>query len=192
MEIFDIIKILDMPPDASALKLTRWYTKLCIISGFVIAVFIGIACYFPDKYEMIIDIVKIVLGGIAIFSLYMSFINHCLARRHKQASIEIEKKNKAIDMVFTWTLGNTAEMLIARKITEHLKTTEVVKLAGGNESLTISLRDYKILQLFLPEKLLFYDNKISEDKLKSYDDKAAENDVGEEKRCKECTFNVLE
>lgn len=52
---------------------------------------------FPNKFKIIIETVKIALGCVAIFSLYISFINLCLARKHKQTSIEMEKKNKAIE-----------------------------------------------------------------------------------------------
>ena len=101
MSMFNISELFDMKPDEATKKMNKIFMILCGICVLIIAVigfFIGLI--FPNKCEIIIETVKIALGCVAIFSMYISFINLCLARKHKQTSIEMEKKNKAIEMIY--------------------------------------------------------------------------------------------
>ena len=95
MSMFYISELLDMDPDEATKKLDKTYKKLFgIIFLFVaiIVIFIFIESVFPSDFTTSIEIIKIVLGFVAVFSLYISFVNHCLTRKHKQISIEMEKK----------------------------------------------------------------------------------------------------
>ena len=181
-----------MNPDESIKKMNKIYNRLCVISVFlVVFVIIAILMEATFKYEskIIIEIIKLVLGCVAIFSLYISFMNHCLARKHKQTSIEMEKKNKAIEMLYKWSLENNTEVLIARKITERLDKAEIAKLSDGCEEVTVSLKDYEMMQLFLPERKTDDIDEICRDEQKNYGDSLEKEDIGEEKRCNECPLS---
>lgn len=192
MSIFNMYELLDMNPDESIKKMNKIYNRLCVISVFlVVFVIIAILMEATFKYEskIIIEIIKLVLGCVAIFSLYISFMNHCLARKHKQTSIEMEKKNKAIEMLYKWSLENNTEVLIARKITERLDKAEIAKLSDGCEEVTVSLKDYEMMQLFLPERKTDDIDEICRDEQKNYGDSLEKEDIGEEKRCNECPLS---
>ena len=179
-----------MKPDEATKKMNKIFMILCVICILIIAgisLFIGLI--FPNKPEIIIETVKIALGCVAIFSLYISFINFCLARKHKQTSIEMEKKNKAIDMIYKWSLENNAEVLIARKITERLDKSEVAKLSYGCEEVTVSLKDYEMMQLFLPERKTDVFGEFDMHEQKNCDDQSEKDAISEEKRCNECPLS---
>lgn len=190
MSIFNISELLDMNPDEATKKMNTIYKILCgigIILVTVICLFIEVI--FPQESALSIEIIKIALGCVAVFSLYFSFINHCLIRKHKQISIDMEKKNKAIEMIYKWSLENDAEVLIARKITERLDKAEIAKLSDGCEEVTVSLKDYEMMQLFLPERKTDDIDEICRDEQKNYGDSLEKEDIGEEKRCNECPLS---
>lgn len=192
MSIFNMYELLDMNPDESIKKMNKIYNRLCVISVFlVVFVIIAILMEATFKYEskIIIEIIKLVLGCVAIFSLYISFMNHCLARKHKQTSIEMEKKNKAIEMLYKWSLENNTEVLIARKITEHLDDENVAKLSDACEAITVSLKDYEMMHPFLPKIKTSETDDISSNEQRNCNDQAKKDDIGEEKRCTECPLS---
>lgn len=78
-------------------------------------------------------------------------LNLCLNRLHKKTSIDIEMKHKAIDLLMKWSIENTPEILISRKIVERMDKKEIIKLANGNEKVVISQNDYNMLKSFMPE-----------------------------------------
>ena len=153
MSMFYISELLDMDPDEATKKLGKTYKKLfgiIFISVAIIVIFIK--SVFPSDFTTSIEIIKIALGFVAVFSLYISFVNHCLTRKHKQTSIQIENRNKTIEIIYKWSLENNTEVLIARKITERLDKAEVAKLSDGYEEVTVSLKDYEMMQPFLPTR----------------------------------------
>lgn len=190
MSMFNISELFDMKPDEATKKMNKIFMILCGICVLIIAgigFFIGLI--FPNKFEIIIETVKIALGCVAIFSLYISFINLCLARKHKQTSIEMEKKNKAIEMIYKWSLENNTEVLVARKITERLDKAEVAKLSDGYEEVTVSLKDYEMMQPFLPTRRANYIAKVGSGDQKNCDDQTKKEDSVEENHCNECPLS---
>lgn len=53
-----------------------------------------------------------------------------------------------------WSMENTPEALISRKIVDRMDKKETFKLADGNERVVISRVDYNVLSSLLPEKIL--------------------------------------
>lgn len=190
MSMFNISELFDMKPDEASKKMNKIFMILCGICVLIIA---GIGFFidliFPNKFKIIIETVKIALGCVAIFSLYISFINLCLARKHKQTSIEMEKKNKAIEMIYKWSLENNTEVLVARKITERLDKAEVAKLSDGYEEVTVSLKDYEMMQPFLPTRRANYIAKVARGDQKNCDDQTKKEDSVEENHCNECPLS---
>ena len=190
MSMFYISELLDMDPDEATKKLGKTYKKLfgiIFISVAIIVIFIK--SVFPSDFTTSIEIIKIALGFVAVFSLYISFVNHCLTRKHKQTSIEMEKKNKAIEMIYKWSLENNTEVLIARKITERLDKAEVAKLSDGYEEVTVSLKDYEMMQPFLPTRRANDIAEVGRNDQMNCDDKTKKADSVEEKHCNECPLS---
>ena len=89
----------------------------------------------------------------AIFSLVIVLMQTCIARTHKQTSIDLQKSYKAIELIYEWSKDSSAEMLLVRKIVDRMKVEEVKKLADGNSPVMISMDDYRMLSGFLPNKI---------------------------------------
>lgn len=66
----------------------------------------------------------------------------------------MEMKHRAIDLLMKWSMENTPEALISRKIVDRMDKKETFKLADGNERVVISRVDYNVLSSLLPEKIL--------------------------------------
>jgi hypothetical protein len=86
-----------------------------------------------------------------VFTLAILFVQSCVARKHKQISIDLEKANKAIDLLYQWSKDSNADMLLARKIVDRLNDSETTKLVSGNVPINISKSDYEMLRGFLPQ-----------------------------------------
>ena len=53
-----------------------------------------------------------------------------------------------------WSMENTPEIVMSKKIVERMDKKEIIKLAKGNEKVVISRIDYSMLRSFMPEKFL--------------------------------------
>lgn len=125
---------------------------------FIVLLLIGIpiALYWLRSAEIFDTIIKcygLVIESGALITLVLLFLQSCIMRKHKQTSIDMQKSYKAIDLMYRWANDSTAEMLLARKIVDKMKDSEVKKLSDGNEAVIISNEDYMMLKGFLPKEV---------------------------------------
>lgn len=152
MRLFDISKLMDMEFEQSMKNIFN-FAKWTMIVAFL-AIIIEIIAYYNCWIENLMDIINTTIGALAFFSLNIAILNLCLNRIHKKTSIEIEKRHRAIDLLMKWSMENTPEALISRKIVDRMDKKETFKLADGNERVVISRVDYNVLSSLLPEKIL--------------------------------------
>lgn len=152
MWLFDISKLMDMEFEQSMKNIFN-FAKWIMIVAFL-AIIIEIIAYYNCWIENLMDIINTTIGALAFFSLNIAILNLCLNRIHKKTSIEIEKRHRAIDLLMKWSMENTPEALISRKIVDRMDKKETFKLADGNERVVISRVDYNVLSSLLPEKIL--------------------------------------
>lgn len=152
MWLFDISKLMDMEFEQSMKNIFN-FAKWTMIVAFL-AIIIEIIAYYNCWIENLMDIINTTIGALAFFSLNIAILNLCLNRIHKKTSIEIEKRHRAIDLLMKWSMENTPEALISRKIVDRMDKKETFKLADGNERVVISRVDYNVLSSLLPEKIL--------------------------------------
>lgn len=152
MWLFDISKLMDMEFEQSMKNIFN-FAKWTMIVAFL-AIIIEIIAYYNCWIENLMDIINTTIGALAFFSLNIAILNLCLNRIHKKNSIEIEKRHRAIDLLMKWSMENTPEALISRKIVDRMDKKETFKLADGNERVVISRVDYNVLSSLLPEKIL--------------------------------------
>lgn len=120
----------------------------------ILAIIIEIVAYKYCLIENLKDFIQTTIGAFAIISLCIAILNLCFNRIHKNTSIKIEKRHRAIDLLMKWSMENTPEALISRKIVDRMDKKETFKLADGNERVVISRVDYNVLSSLLPEKIL--------------------------------------
>ena len=125
-----------------------------IVLGAIIIITIEITASWYWSIENISDIIQTTIGAFAFISFYIAILNLCLNRIHKKTSIDIEMKNRAIDLLMKWSMENTPEIVMSKKIVERMDKKEIIKLAKGNEKVVISRIDYSMLRSFMPEKFL--------------------------------------
>lgn len=152
MWLFDISKLLDMEFKDSVQKMIDMIKKIVFFG--IIIIIIEIAASWYWSIENIRDIIQTTIGAFAFISFYIAILNLCLNRIHKKTSIEIEKRHRTIDLLMKWSMENTPEALISRKIVDRMDKKETFKLADGNERVVISRVDYNVLSSLLPEKIL--------------------------------------
>ena len=152
MWLFDISKLMDMEFEQSMKNIFN-FAKWTMIVAFL-AIIIEIIAYYNCWIENIRDIIQTTIGAFAFISFYIAILNLCLNRIHKKTSIEIEKRHRTIDLLMKWSMENTPEALISRKIVDRMDKKERFKLADGNERVVISRVDYNVLSSLLPEKIL--------------------------------------
>lgn len=152
MWLFNISKLLDMEFEQSMKNIFN-FAKWTMIVAFLAIIF-EIIAYYNCWIENLMDIIQTTIGALAFFSLNIAILNLCLNRIHKKTSIDMEMKHKAIDLLMKWSIENTPEILISRKIVERMDKKEIIKLANGNEKVVIPRIDYSMLRSFMPEKFL--------------------------------------
>ena len=152
MWIFDISKLLYIKFEQSMKNIFNFATWTMIVA--ILAIIIEIVAYKYCLIENLKDFIQTTIGAFAIISLYIAILNLCFNRIHKNTSIKIEKRHRAIDLLMKWSMENTPEALISRKIVDRMDKKETFKLADGNERVVISRVDYNVLSSLLPEKIL--------------------------------------
>lgn len=157
MWLFDISKLLDMKFEDSVQKMIDMVKKIVFFGIIIIIIEIPASWYW--SIGNIRDIIQTTIGAFAFISFYIAMLNLCLNRLHKKTSIEM--KHKAIDLLMKWSIENTPEILISRKIVERMDKKEIIKLANGNEKVVISQNDYNMLKSFMPEYFFKMKNYIS-------------------------------
>ena len=156
MWLFNISKLLDMEFEQSVQKMIDMVKR--IVLGAIIIITIEITASWYWSIENIRDIIQTTIGAFAFISFYIAILNLCLNRIHKKTSIDIEMKHRAIDLLMKWSMENTPEIVMSKKIVERMDKKEIIKLAKGNEKVVISRIDYSMLRLFMPEKVLKIQN----------------------------------
>lgn len=152
MWLFNISKLLDMEFEQSVQKMIDMVKR--IVLGAIIIITIEITASWYWSIENIRDIIQTTIGAFAFISFYIAILNLCLNRIHKKTSIDIEMKHRAIDLLMKWSMENTPEIVMSKKIVERMDKKEIIKLAKGNEKVVISQIDYSMLRSFMPEKFL--------------------------------------
>lgn len=152
MWLFNISKLLDMEFEQSVQKMIDMVKR--IVLGAIIIITIEITASWYWSIENIRDIIQTTIGAFAFISFYIAILNLCLNRIHKKTSIDIEMKHRAIDLLMKWSMENTPEIVMSKKIVERMDKKEIIKLAKGNEKVVISRIDYSMLRSFMPEKFL--------------------------------------
>ena len=152
MWLFNISKLLDMKFEDSVQKMIDMVKWIVFVAITIIIIEIAASRYW--SIENIRDIIQTTIGAFAFISFYIAILNLCLNRIHKKTSIEIEKRHRTIDLLMKWSMENTPEALISRKIVDRMDKKETFKLADGNERVVISRFDYNVLSSLLPEKIL--------------------------------------
>lgn len=152
MWLFNISKLLDMEFEQSVQKMIDMVKR--IVLGAIIIITIEITASWYWSIENIRDIIQTTIGAFAFISFYIAILNLCLNRIHKKTSIDIEMKHRAIDLLMKWSMENTPEIVMSKKIVERMDKKEIIKLARGNEKVVISRIDYSMLRSFMPEKFL--------------------------------------
>lgn len=152
MWLFNISKLLDMEFEQSVQKMIDMVKR--IVFGAIIIITIEITASWYWSIENIRDIIQTTIGAFAFISFYIAILNLCLNRIHKKTSIDIEMKHRAIDLLMKWSMENTPEIVMSKKIVERMDKKEIIKLAKGNEKVVISRIDYSMLRSFMPEKFL--------------------------------------
>lgn len=152
MWLFNISKLLDMKFEDSVQKMIDMVKWIVFVAITIIIIEIAASRYW--SIENIRDIIQTTIGAFAFISFYIAILNLCLNRIHKKTSIEIEKRHRTIDLLMKWSMENTPEALISRKIVDRMDKKETFKLADGNERVVISRVDYNVLSSLLPEKIL--------------------------------------
>lgn len=152
MWLFNISKLLDMKFEDSVQKMIDMVQWIVFVAITIIIIEIAASRYW--SIENIRDIIQTTIGAFAFISFYIAILNLCLNRIHKKTSIEIEKRHRTIDLLMKWSMENTPEALISRKIVDRMDKKETFKLADGNERVVISRVDYNVLSSLLPEKIL--------------------------------------
>ena len=152
MWLFNISKLLDMEFEQSVQKMIDIVKR--IVFGAIIIITIEITASWYWSIENIRDIIQTTIGAFAFISFYIAILNLCLNRIHKKTSIDIEMKHRAIDLLMKWSMENTPEIVMSKKIVERMDKKEIIKLAKGNEKVVISRIDYSMLRSFMPEKFL--------------------------------------
>lgn len=150
MWLFNISKLLDMEFEQSVQKMIDMVKR--IVLGAIIIITIEITASWYWSIENIRDIIQTTIGAFAFISFYIAILNLCLNRIHKKTSIDIEMKHRAIDLLMKWSMENTPEIVMSKKIVERMDKKEIIKLAKGNEKVVISRIDYSMLRSFMPEK----------------------------------------
>lgn len=103
-----------------------------------------------DILNVSLQIYQIIFSAGIVITLAMLFIQSCVTRKHKQDSIDSQKSNIAIELLYQWSKDSNAEMLLARKIVDRMNDAETKKLVDGNEPVSIAKLDYDMLKGFLP------------------------------------------
>ena len=152
MWLFNISKLLDMEFEQSVQKMIDMVKR--IVLGAIIIITIEITASWYWSIENIRDIIQTTIGAFAFISFYIAILNLCLNRIHKKTSLDIEMKHRAIDLLMKWSMENTPEIVMSKKIVERMDKKEIIKLAKGNEKVVISRIDYSMLRSFMPEKFL--------------------------------------
>lgn len=152
MWLFNISKLLDMKFEDSVQKMIDMVKWIVFVAITIIIIEIAASRYW--SIVNIRDIIQTTIGAFAFISFYIAILNLCLNRIHKKTSIEIEKRHRTIDLLMKWSMENTPEALISRKIVDRMDKKETFKLADGNERVVISRVDYNVLSSLLPEKIL--------------------------------------
>lgn len=152
MWLFDISKLLDMEFKDSVQKMIDMIKKIVFFG--IIIIIIEIAASWYWSIENIRDIIQTTIGAFAFIPFYIAILNLCLNRIHKKTSIDMEMKYKAIDLLMKWSMENTPEIVMSKKIVERMDKKEIIKLAKGNEKVVIPRIDYSMLRSFMPEKFL--------------------------------------
>lgn len=152
MWLFNISKLLDMEFEQSVQKMIDMVKR--IVLGAIVIITIEITASWYWSIENIRDIIQTTIGAFAFISFYIAILNLCLNRIHKKTSIDIEMKHRAIDLLMKWSMENTPEIVMSKKIVERMDKKEIIKLAKGNEKVVISRIDYSMLRSFMPEKFL--------------------------------------
>ena len=136
MWLFNISKLLDMEFEQSVQKMIDMVKR--IVLGAIIIITIEITASWYWSIENIRDIIQTTIGAFAFISFYIAILNLCLNRIHKKPSIDIEMKHRAIDLLMKWSMENTPEIVMSKKIVERMDKKEIIKLAKGNEKVVIS------------------------------------------------------
>lgn len=152
MWIFDISKLLYINFEQSMKNIFNFATWTMIVA--ILAIIIEIVAYKYCLIENLKDFIQTTIGAFAIISFYIAMLNLCINRIHKKTSIDMEMKHKAIDLLMKWSMENTPEIVMSKKIVERMDKKEIIKLAKGNEKVVISRIDYSMLRSFMPEKFL--------------------------------------
>ena len=123
---------------------------LFLSTAFVIIIPVVSWWYNKDNWlESILSIYSVFFSAGIVFTLANLFVQSCVTRKHKQISIDLEKANKAIDLLYQWSRDSNAEMLLARKIVDRLDDRETQKLVIGNEPINVPKSDYEMLSGFM-------------------------------------------
>lgn len=98
--------------------------------------------FFWNNSSRLIDFSKWIIVFPTFLSLYVIYINSCIARFHEQGRIEYNKTVKAIELINKWNEILTPDIMHARSIVDKLDRDMSVKLFNKDDIL-IDIRDYK-------------------------------------------------
>lgn len=152
-KILDLEALLALDSKEYSVYMNKVIRTVCLLA-MISLVGCWLELYFTEEHIGVIFEICKVLGSLAaVFSLVIVLMQTCIARTHKQTSIDLQKSYKAIELIYEWSKDSSAEMLLVRKIVDRMKAEEVKKLADGNAPVMISMDDYRMLSGFLPNKI---------------------------------------